>query len=151
MKTPKDRLIAGAIAGLIAAFIQNIYGWITQAVGLTDRSFYQFAEIVLSSRIYPGTLGFITGLIAHLAVGVMLGIIFAYAIYLTSSHYIVLKGFGYGLITWFLLSGFGTIFRLPLFEDIPPGPALVTLIGALLYGFVLAYTLKLIDQKTGLL
>lgn len=151
MKTHKDRFVAGGTAGAIAGLIQDVYGSSMKALGFTDRSFADFSEIILSSRVYTGLLGTIVGIVAHLAVGILLGIIFAYIIQLTSSRYIILKGFGYGLITWFLLSGFGTIYKLPLFSDIPPGPALTTLVGALLYGLTLAFTLKLLDKRTNLL
>jgi len=81
----------------------------------------------------------------------MFGVLFAYIILLTSHRYYVLKGLGYGAILWFLLMGFGTIFNLAQFQDIPPTPALTTFIGALIYGIVLAYNLKIIDKNTHLL
>ena len=147
----KDRLVAGGLAGMIAGFIQYAYGLITEAIGITDRAFGQFSEIVLSSRIYTGVLGFVIGLLAHLAVTIMFGVLFAYLIEKSSSRYYLLKGAGYGLVLWFLLSGFGTVARLPLFEDIPPLAALDILIGSLLYGVTLGYVLKIIDKKSNLL
>ncbi len=147
----KDRLVAGGLAGIIAGLIQYVYGLLTEAIGFTDRSFGQFSEIVLSSRVYTGVLGFIIGLVSHIAVAIMFGVIFAYIIAKTSSRYYLLKGAGYGLVLWFLLSGFGTVARLPLFEDIPPLDASDILIGSILYGLVLAYTLKLLEKKTKLL
>lgn len=151
MKAKKDRLTAGGMAGGLAGLVHDAYGSVMKALGLTDRTFDELSEIVLSSRIYTGALGIIVGILAHLTVSILLGIFFAYIIQISSSRYLILKALAYGLITWFLLSGFGTVFRLPLFKDIPPGPALISLLGALLYGLVLAYTLKFIDKKTGLL
>lgn len=151
MEFKKDRLVAGAIAGAIAGIIQDIYGSAAKALKLTDRTFDEFSEVVLASRVYPGILGFIVGVLAHIAVATMLGIIFVYIIKITSSRYLFLKGAGFGFIAWFLLSGFGTIYKLPLFEDIPPGPALTTLGGAILYGLVLASMLKILESKTSLL
>jgi uncharacterized membrane protein YagU involved in acid resistance len=144
----KDRLLAGGIAGLIATVVQNIYGLTINAVGLTDRTFEDFAEIMITFKSYTGIAAFIVGVMAHLAVGLIFGVIFAYLIKETSSKYYIAKGLGYGLVLWFLLSGFGTIFRLPFFKNIPPGPALYDLVGGLLFGFVLAYALKILDART---
>lgn len=151
MKLAKDRFIAGGFSGAVAGIVQDIYGSVTKAIGLTDRTFDEFSETMLNSRVYTGTLGLIVGVLAHLAVSILLGIIFAYIIQQTSSRYHLLKGVGYGFIMWFLLSSLGTIFRLPLFEDIPPGPALTILVGAILYGLVLSYMLKVLESKTSLL
>ncbi|MCW3489896.1 hypothetical protein [Dethiobacter alkaliphilus] len=147
----KDRLVAGGVGGAIAGIIQYGYGLLAKSLGLTDRIFGQFSEVVLSSRVYTGTLGIIVGILSHLAVTVMFGVAFAYIIEKTSSRYLLIKATGYALVLWFLLSGFGTIFSLPLFEDIPPQPALVTLIGSFVYSIILAVTLKLFDNKTSLL
>ncbi len=147
----KDRLVAGGLAGAIGAFVQSVYGTITKAIGITDRTFYDFAAIIVAFKEYPGVLGFIVGIIAHLIVGVMLGIIFAYIIMLTSNRYLYIKGLVYGAVTWFLLLGFGTIYKMPMFKDIPPTAALSTFVGSLIYGTVTAYTLKLLEKRTNLL
>ena len=147
----KDRLIAGGLAGLAAGITQNIYGVFVKGLGITDRAFSDFAAVVVMHTIQPSLVAGIVGFISHLIVGVMFGVIFAYIILLTSSRYFLLKGLGYGAVLWFLLMGFGTIFDLPLFSNIPPVPALTTFIGALIYGFAVAYSLKLIDKNSSLL
>ncbi len=146
-----DRLVAGGLAGAVAAFVQYVSCTIAKATGITDRTFKDFAAVIVTFKDYPGILGFIVGFIAHLIVGVMLGIIFVYIIMLTSNRYLYIKGLGYGAVCWFLLSGLGTIFKLPMLKDIPPFAALSTLMGSLIYGAVIAYTLKLLEKKTNLL
>ncbi len=147
----KDRLVAGGLAGIIGAALQQAYGLIAKAIGITDRAFIDFAEILVLSKIFTGPLAFIVSSIAHLIVGLLLGVIFAYVIKLTSSNYYLLKGLGYGVVWWMLLMGFGTIFRLPVFSPIPPYAALSTLVGAAIYGLATAYTLGLLDKKTKIL
>ena len=147
----KDRLVAGGLAGAIAGLLQYGYGVAALKLGLTDRIFGQFSDIVFGGRVYSGVLGTVISILTHLAVTITLGVIFAYVIQKTSSRYYLLKSAGYGLLLWFFLSGFGTILRLPLFEHIPEQPALVVLGGSLLFGLVLGYTLKLIDGKSKLL
>ncbi len=147
----KDGLVAGGLAGIIGAALQQAYGLIAKAIVITDRAFIDFAEILVLSRIFTGPLAFIVSSIAHLIVGLFLGVIFAYVIKLTSSNYYLLKGLGYGIVWWMLLMGFGTIFRLPVFSPIPPAPALSTLVGAAIYGLTTAYTLGILDKKTKIL
>jgi uncharacterized membrane protein YagU involved in acid resistance len=147
----KDRLIAGGLAGIIAGLIQYVYGLATQALGFTDRSFGQFSEVVLNLHVYEGILGFIIGVLSHMAVALIFGVLFAYIIAKTSSRYYIIKGAMYGLVLWFLLSGFGSVLRLPNFTKVPPTSELDILVGAVLYGLVLAYTLKLLDKKTRIL
>ncbi len=147
----KDRLVAGGLAGIIAGLIQFGYGMIVKSLGLTDRIFGQFSDIVFGGRVYTGPLGFILGILTHLAVTITFGVLFAYIIEKTSSRYYIIKSVGYGFLLWFFLSGFGTVLRLPLFEYIPAQPALVILVGAIIYGLALGYTLKIIDKKSNLL
>ncbi len=147
----KDRLVAGGLAGIIAGLIQYAYGLIVLILGLTDRIFGQFSDIVFGGRVYSGILGIILSILTHLAVTISMGVLFAYIIEKTSSRYYILKSVGYGFVLWFFLSGFGTIFRLPLFVNIPAQPALVILVGAIIYGLALGYTLKMIDKKSNLL
>lgn len=143
----KDRLVSGGIAGAIAAIIQNLYGMLAKAVGLTDRTFAEFAATMVSQKVYMGVLGFIMGVVAHTIVGIMLGAIFAYLIKQSSSRYYLLKGFGFGIVSWFLLLSLGSIYNVPKFADIPPKAQLVTLLGAIIFGLVNAYVLKYIQGE----
>jgi uncharacterized membrane protein YagU involved in acid resistance len=147
----KDRFIAGGLAGIIAGLIQYMYGLVSKALGFSDREFGQFSESVLNLHVYTGVLGQIIGVLSHMAVSIIFGVLFAYIIQKASSRYYLLKGAMYGLVLWFLLSGFGSVLRLPNFTKIPPLTELDILGGAILYGLVLAYSLKLLERKTGLL
>jgi hypothetical protein len=147
----KDRLVAGGLAGIIAGLIQYVYGLIVLKLGLTDRIFGQYSDVLFSNRVYTGFLGAIMSILTHLAVTLITGVLFAYIIEKTSSRYYLLKGAGYGFVLWFLLSSFGTIYKMPLFTDIPAQSALVVLVGAIIYGIALAYILKIMDRKSSLL
>lgn len=146
-----DRLVAGGVAGFIAAIISNIYGLTTKALGLTDRTFVDFAKVLIMYKPYPGILGYMVGEIAILTVGIFWGVAYAYIIKMTSSRFNLLKGWGYGIILWMLLSGFGTIFDLPLFKDIPPYAAINNFIESSIYGLVTAFGLNILDKETKLL
>jgi len=149
----KDRFVAGGIAGLVASITCDIVGVIYKSLGWTDRTFNDYATIVLTNEIYSdqGFWGLILSIISHAAVCMIFGVVFAYLIMFTSSNYLYLKGLGYSLVIWLLLNAFGTILKLPLFENMPLNVAYLTLSTALIYGFMTALTLKLIDKKMHLL
>ena len=77
-----------------------------------------------------------------------MGVVFVYLIKKTSSTYLYLKGIGLGITIWFFSLGIGTLYRIPLFTDIPPIPALTTFVGALIWGLVTAFSLIMIEKKT---
>ncbi len=146
-----DRLIAGAIAGVSASVVQNIYGQVVKGLGITDRAFLDFAEVALLSRTYSGFFGIVAGIISHLAFGMMFGVLFVYLLQITSSNYLYLKGLGFGIGIWFFSLAIGTMFNFPMFTETPPVAALVMFVGALLWGAITAFTTKILENKTDLI
>lgn len=149
----KDRFVAGGIAGFIASVICDIVGILYKSLGWTDRTFNDYATIMLTYQVYSkeGVFGLILSIISHSAVCIILGVIFAYIIMFTSSNYLYIKGLGYSLVIWLLLNSFGTILNLPLFRKMPLNAAYSTLSTALIYGLVISLTLKIIERKMHLL
>jgi len=149
----KDRFVAGGIAGLIASVTCDIVGIIYKSLGWTDRTFNDYATIVLTNQIYSekGIFGLILSMISHAAVCIIFGVVFAHLIMFTTSNYLYLKGLGYSLIIWLLLNTFGTLLNLPLFKNMPLNVAYSTLSTALIYGFMISLTLSIIDRKMNLL
>lgn len=149
----KDRLVAGGISGIVGSIFCDTVGVLFKSLGWSDRTFYENATILLTNQIYSdeGIFGLILSLITHFAVCSIFGVLFAYIILFTTSNYLYIKGLGYGLVLWVLLHGFGTIFNLPLFTNMPLDIAYATLSFALVYGFTTAFTLKILEEKTQLL
>jgi hypothetical protein len=142
-----DRFTTGLISGALASIVQIIYGLITKAIGLTDRTFTDFARIYIMYKDYHGVIPFLIGVFTQIILCALIGIVFAFLIEKTSSKYLYIKGLGAGSTFWLLFGMSGTMYRLPLFFELPPKPALVTFIGALIYGLLLAYFLNLIEKK----
>jgi hypothetical protein len=147
----RDRFTAGLISGMSASLVQIIYGLIIKAIGLTDRTFTDFARIYIMYKTYHGVVPFLIGFFTQIILCALVGVGFAFLIEKTSSKYLYIKGLGTGAIIWLFFGMSGTMFRLPLFFKLPPIPALITFIGALIYGFFLAYFFKLVETKTNLL
>lgn len=147
----KDRFIAGAGAGFIGAIIQQIYGFIVKSLGFTDYAFHDFGQAFIVSSPSSGFLSDLVGILSQLSNGLIVGIVFAYIISLTSSKYYIIKGLIYGTVLWHLFLGIGTMYKVPALGAVKAGSSLVILIGSMIYGIVTAYFLKIIDTKTNLL
>ena len=143
----KDKMMAGALAGTIGAILQDIYGYLAKVIGLTDRGFIDFARAVILYNVNGGILETILALIAHIIWDLLLGILFVYIIQGMSGSYYYLKALIYGIALWFIIQVLGTLFRLPMFFHIPAWAALLTLIGAIIYSFGIALTLRLLEKN----
>jgi hypothetical protein len=94
----QDRGSAGAVSGMAAAVIQIVYGFIVKGLGLTDRSFTEFAKVFLMYRNYSGIAAFIVGFITQVLIGAVLGMVFASFIEGISKRFYYLKGLGFGAV-----------------------------------------------------
>lgn len=139
--------MAGALAGTIGAFIQDIYGYLVKIIGFTDRGFIDFARAVIFYDVKNGTTEVIVASIAHIIWDLLLGILFVYIINSMSSSYYYLKAFIYGLFLWFMIQVLGTLFRLPMFFNIPAWAALITLIGAVIYSLAIAFLIRVLEKN----
>lgn len=148
MDIKNDRSTAGAIAGLVASFIQEMASLLLKYLGLTDRSFIDYASIMVMFHRPNGFMELVVAWTAHFAVGIILGLLFVQVFMFTSTKFLFLKGIFYGFILWFLLLGLGTLFRLPEFTTIPANAALSTFAGSLIWSLSVAYILKLLERTT---
>ena len=142
-----DRMTRGIITGAVAAVVQNVYIFGAHMAGFTKVDYEDYAEMVFFSKLLPGFFPSFLGLIGHLVWDIFLGIIFAYIIKYSSSRFYVLKGMVFGAFVWWLVKVSCTLFRLPGLSTPSYRQVGVFLIGALLFGVVTAYTLKLLDAK----
>ncbi len=143
----QDKIIAGSLAGIIGAILQDMYGFLVKVIGLTDRGFIDFARAVILSNINGGALETVLALIAHLIWNSMLAILFTYLIPNTSGSYYYFKALLYGLALWFIIQAIGTLFRLPMFFHIPASAAMLTLLGAVIYSLGIASTLRFLEKR----
>lgn len=143
----KEKLMAGGLAGIISSLIVAAYGVLVKTLGLTDRALFDYAMILVTFRTPTDYLSFIIAILAFAAFCMNLGIIFILIIDKTSSNYLILKGIAYGFGLWFIINGSGTIFRIPMFMEIPNNSAISTLIGGILFGLVLSISLRIFDKK----
>lgn len=137
-----DTTMAGAISGLIGAFCGMIFGLVLKWLGFTDRTFHDFAQVFILSKVDPGALPFLIGTLAHLGVGGLNGAIFAHFIAATTRKNMIIKGAFLGVTMWLLFIGFGNYFRMMKFINMPPLSALIVWINSAVYGLTMSYTLS---------
>lgn len=142
-----DRMTRGIIAGVVSAVVQDVYTFAARTVGFTKIDYEDFAEALIFSRLLPGFFPSFFGLIGHLAWNTFLGVVFVYLIKFTSSRYYVLKGLTVGVFTWWFVKVFFSIVRIPGIVSPSSKEVGVYLIGSLLFGLSVAYTLKLLDTR----
>lgn len=147
----EDRAVAGAISGLIASSIQELYALIIKAIGLIDNCYGGFAFCLVTSGKVEGALALTVGILSNMAIGMLWGIVFAFLIKWTNSKRLILKGLFYGWILWMLLEGFGTVSNLREFTNLAPLSSLILLVGSILWGVTNAFCLKVFSQKTKLI
>jgi uncharacterized membrane protein YagU involved in acid resistance len=140
----EDQMISGAIAGTAGAVIQNVYSFLLRLWGLSDRGYIDFGRAVIFFQVKDGKLMSFLGLIAHITLDILLGILFAYIIKNSTSRYYYFKAIIFSLASWFFLHTAGTALRLPEFFNISSHAALTTLIGAFIYGLSSAYILRIL-------
>lgn len=148
MDIKNDRSTAGAIAGLVGAFIQEMSAIVFKYLGFTDRSFIDYASVMIMFHTAHSFMEHVVAWTAHFAVGIMLGLLFVQVFMITSTKYLLLKGIFYGFILWFVLLGLGTVFRLPEFTAIPWNVAMSTFVGSIIWSLSVAYTLRILEKTT---
>ena len=144
----KDFVSVGALVGIIGAITQDVYGEIVKHLGITDRAFLDFAKVILYYKPQGGTLGFVAGIISHLTFGAILGVLFTYSVRKASNTNPYILGAVLGAAVWFCSLGMGTLYNIPLFKNIPPVPALSIFAGSQVWGFITAFSYRIIAKKS---
>lgn len=148
MDIKNDRSVAGAIAGLVAAFVQEMSAYVLKYLGFSNKSFIDYASVLVLFHRANSFMEHVVAWLGHFSVGIILGILFAQIFMITSSKYLFLKGIFYGFVLWFVLLGLGTVFRLPEFTAIPWNVAIGTFIGSIVWSLSVAYTLRILEKTT---
>jgi len=131
----KDRLMTGAIIGILANFVKLISNYIMYLLGMTDVVFWQIAASrFLVKEDLQRPVAYFIGAIADLTVTSVLGVVFVIILYFSGKDYIWLKGIGFTLTVWVGL--FGTLLAQEVQTKIPQEllGIVVTIIAHLVYG-----------------
>ncbi len=144
----KDKIAAGAFAGIIGALVVTIYDLLFITLFLHQKQgFIYFNKRLIMYDEFYGPIAYIVGLVCHTSLGAMYGIILSYLISKSSESYYLFKGWGIGMGVWIYNIAFTTFFRMPGFVHIKPLPALTHIIGTSIFGITTVYALKLLTHN----
>lgn len=144
----KDRIILGALIGILADIFKLISNYIMYLFGMTDVVFWQIAATrFLGKKDLMKPIAIVIGAIADLTVTSIIGVIFILIIYLFGKDFIWLKGIGFSMSVW--VSLFGTLLSLELQDKLPQEPSgvLVTIIAHFIYGIGFAFFTSLLYHE----
>lgn len=136
----KDRVIAGAIIGLLADVIKLIINFIGYILNLTDAVFWQItATRFLEKKDLFKPVAYFIGGIADLTVTAGLGIVFVYLLHIVGRDFLWIKGIGYGMAVW--VGIFGTLLGQTVQDKLPQTPTgiIVTIAAHFFFGLALAF------------
>ncbi|NLX92036.1 MAG: hypothetical protein GXZ07_10740 [Firmicutes bacterium] len=121
----KDRIIHGIITGIIAGTPDTIINALEYRAGLTDVSYSQLgANVFLPTERINNKYARTTGLLANYAMLSISGILFTYLLSATGRDKALLKGIGFGILTWLTVYGMGAKVGLKVKPRKPLAPLL---------------------------
>lgn len=147
MSLLNDRFTRGFIAGLIGCVPNIIFNHSVYYLKLSKLRYLDFASVFVYGHKPNGTLETLFAFIVALFFTSALGIVFVHLIPFFSNRNIVFKGMLFSAGTWFLLYAATILFSVPELEHTDLLTAVCNLIGAIIWGLALAYSLLWIDRK----
>lgn len=136
----KDRVLAGAVAGMVASAIKDIPNIILWKMDVVKHLyFYLAASALIDPKQVDTAMGLILGIVVDMITGGSLGIILVFLFKFTGQDYWWFKGLATGSLIW--LWGLGISINLGAARMIPLDPLfrITALIEHQIFGFVSAY------------
>jgi hypothetical protein len=108
----RDNLIGGAVAGAIGGLAEMASGFIPIMTGLARSTTVHAAiSFMAPAATRPGPLSVVLGIISHLTVAGLLGLVLFYILRFTGTDHYLLKGLGMALAVYVLFTnGLGPLF-----------------------------------------
>ncbi|KJS85152.1 MAG: hypothetical protein JM58_09250 [Peptococcaceae bacterium BICA1-8] len=143
----KDRFTLGLVSGLIATISMSLLNYIFILITPAKNLFSDFVGIMLFGS-KPNSLDqIIIALVAHVFLGGILGIVFAYLLLLITEKNLIIKGITFGTLAFLFMFSLGVIFKITGLEHSLTPTVLTKGIGSAFYGFVLAYSMLLLRDN----
>lgn len=147
MSLLNDRLTRGLTAGFIAFIPVTVFNNIMYHLKLSQARYLDFASVFIYGHksqsaweelfAYLVTVFFTSGM----------GIVFAYLIPILSHRNIIIKGTVFSAGAWFLFYTVTILFNVPELKHSDLATSVSNLIGAVIWGLVLGYSLRWLDKK----
>lgn len=119
----KDRILLGALSGILASFPARIINRFTHAKGFTDKRYNPLAaRIFLDKKEVKTTPGVLTGAIVNNINTAATGVAMTYLLSATGRDNAILKGMGISAFMWVLVDGVVSGHLLKVKSKKPIGP-----------------------------
>ncbi len=143
-----DRFHRGFIAGVIAGVFLNIYNFISYYVfKITEIRYIDWTSILMFGHRPENMNAIIVNIIFQLLWDGFLGVIFVYLIPKATSRGYLIKGPLYATFLTFVFRSIAELYRVPFLTDkFPLMTFQVDIVGVILWGLILTFTLKQLDQ-----
>ena len=140
-------MFRGFLAGVAGGILMNLYGLAAWLIGFSEAPFWKWAAIIILGS--PDITGFdhAIGLFAHIIFTGALGIIFAYLVPAVKSRMILFKGWLYGVAMWFVIYTISHLFRVQGTFPIELKTAASNVVGASIFGLVVAWSLTWLENR----
>ena len=102
---------------------------------------------LIFGKLPAGVLENAVSLGGQLFFAAMSGVLFAYLLPVLTSRNYFLKGLIFGLLIWLLSYTASILFRVPFLTRFDPGTVTSNITGALIYGLVLGFVLKWLEER----
>lgn len=143
----RDRFTRGFIGGLLAAIVMNIFSFISTALNWVEVPFVDWAGVFIFGRQPEGVAEIAVSLMGQLFFAALAGTLFVYFISLITSRNYIFKGLIYGLIVWFVSYAVTIMFRVPELVRFNLDTVISNAVGSMIYGLILALTIKWLDNR----
>lgn len=133
---------AGIVAGLSGAMVNFITRFLMKTLGVAEHSLHYPGELVRMVNLTTRFPSVYAGVLTHLGLGILSGIIFAHYIHRTTVKNILIKGAFFTSSLWLLLLGVNGLFRVPRLIPITPLSAVLIYLNLVIFGFTKALVVR---------
>lgn len=131
----KDTIILGSISGIIANLLKTIIAWVFNILGLTKFTFIHInAGYFVDERFVKTPIGLATGVIGDFTMAAFLGVLIVLTLKLTGTDYAIIKGAGFGSVSYIFLFGIGMALDVTRVSIMTPLPNLILFFPQIVFG-----------------
>ena len=143
-----DRFVRGYIAGTIGGIVMVLFNFILYILGYSETRFLDLVSIIFLGYISDNILEQAIAQIIHTGHAAFTGISFAYLVPKINNNYLKFKGATFGAISWFIIFGVGSLYKVPLFTKSAATTVLTYLFSSTIWGVVAALVLVWFEQHS---
>lgn len=135
----QDRMIQGAVSGILAKAVYNVLEFPLWKVGIISHPVGHYIQSIFIQPEHHLFFGTAIGFVADYVYATFLGVIFIYFLVFAGMRYAYVKGMLYGAFLW--MASYGVLRSLPVvtFRQVIPQDVLPQLILHIIYGWALGW------------